>query len=91
MRYLQVCFAYGALHSAIHLWNKKGAYYDREDYSRRTRQLFFGDKLCYGMAISLAAPRYWPIYLHYDLIHAELALRPQTHCVNTYHPLLDLI
>ena len=90
-KYLQVCFAYGALHSAIHLRKKEGVYYDKSDYSRRVRQLLIGDKIIYGMAISLAAPCYWPCYIHYDLVQAELALRPQTHRVSTFHPLLDLI
>ena len=75
-KYLQVCFAYGALHSAIHLRNKEGVYYDKSDYSRRVRQLLIGDKIIYGMAISLAAPCYWPCHRHYDLLCAEPALHP---------------
>ena len=72
--YSTVTCAYGALHSLINLWDKKGTYFNYNKSKTEERQLLLVDKLVYGGFITAVAPFYWPLLLYKDVKRAETSL-----------------
>ena len=60
-RYLNAAFAYGALHSAAHLYDRQGL------YAHGPKQLLVADKLALGLMLISGAPVFWPVLAHHDL------------------------
>ena len=75
LRYMTATSTYGAVHSLVHLWDRKGSYYNNTTMQREKQQLLIVDKMGYAGIITTTAPVYWPILLYYDLKYAETTLR----------------
>ena len=74
LRYSTVTCTYGALHSLLHLWDKKGSYFNYNKNKTEERQLLLVDKLVYGGFITAVAPFYWTLLLYKDVKRAETSL-----------------
>ena len=90
VRYSTVTLAYGFVHSLVHLWDRKGLYYNHATKETERRELLHVDKLAYAGLIMTTAPVVWPFMVYYDVRRGESALRwGDAGNFKTYHLFLD--
>ena len=90
VKYSTITLAYGALHSLVNLWDRKGSYHNYAKRETEKRQLLFVDKLIYAGVITISAPMCWPFLLYHDLKRAETPLRwKDAENFNNFHPFLE--
>ena len=75
VKYSTVTLAYGFVHSLVHLWDRKGLYYNHNKKEMERRELLLVDKLVYAGLITSTAPVAWPFMVYYDVRRAESTLR----------------
>ena len=90
VKYSTVTLAYGFVHSLVHLWDRKGSYYNHSKKEMERRELLHVDKLVYAGLIMTTAPVVWPFMVYYDVRRGESALRcGDAENFKTYHLFLD--